>query len=104
MVDLIIFTVGIVLGCIISYVFTKSGITITSSVLNDNIEVYTEDDVKVSNNGDLDADNDTSMNWDSYPFTNHYNDVDNNVNNDASTSDSNVQIIGYIDPENDEPN
>ena len=98
MVDLIIFSVGIVLGCVISYVFIKSGIKFNSDAINNTLDVHTETDKKVSNNGDLDADNDTSMNWDSYPFTNHYNDVNSDI------SEDNVHIIGYIDPETDEKN
>ena len=101
MVDVFIFSIGIVLGCTISYVFTKSGINIISSLNDDNdmigeeVEKVTK---KVSNNDDYDA-SDTALDWDNYPYTNQYN--DDMVN--PSTEDGS-QIIGYIDPDTDEKN
>ena len=98
MVDLIIFSVGIVIGCIISFVFTRYGISIISPY-NSNDTVYTAEDNKVSNSTDYEPTDDTALDWSSYPFTNHYNDNDSNT-----TPTDGMEIIGYIDPENDEPN
>jgi len=101
MVDVFIFSIGIVLGCTISYFFTKSGINIISSLNDDTDMIGTEIEKvtkKASNNDDYDA-SDTALDWDNYPYTNQYND-------DAVNSplDDGSQIIGYIDPETDEKN
>ena len=101
MVDVFIFSVGLVLGCTISYLFTKSGINIISEHLINEDEVIVKEVNKVSKKGDIEPETDTSLDWDSYPYTNHYNDE--SVNTDDTLIDAS-QIIGYIDPETDEKN
>lgn len=98
MIDIFIFSIGIVLGCVISYLFFKTGV-------NTNIETYkfyndtdTTKDNKQPETVEYDPETDTTiedanLDWDSYPYTNEYND-----------KDSQHQIIGYIDPDTDEPN
>ena len=101
MVDVFIFSIGIVLGCTISYLFTKSGINIASEHLNDEDSIVMNEVTKVSKKGDIEPDIDTSLDWNAYPYTNHYNDDAVNSPNDNIDAS---KIIGYIDPETDEKN
>ena len=98
MTEVFIFSLGIIIGCSISYIFFKTGI-------KSNLEAYDSfniSDVEASKNSSNSTDydpetdmsvSDTSLDWNSYPYTNEYND-----------KDSQHQIIGYIDPDTDEKN
>tara|TARA_R100000773_G_C4217750_1_gene116242 strand:- start:1159 stop:1455 length:297 start_codon:yes stop_codon:yes gene_type:complete len=98
MTEIFIFSLGISIGCSVSYIFFKIGIKSNLDAYNHFAIHEPAEDKKASKNDDYDPQmdtdlNETSMDWDSYPYTNEYND-----------QDSEHQIIGYIDPDTDEPN
>ncbi|QDP57980.1 MAG: hypothetical protein Tp1124DCM412261_21 [Prokaryotic dsDNA virus sp.] len=92
--EVFIFTIGITLGCVISYIFFKTGVNINMDAYNNFTYSTTTESDAVDDTDDINTTvDDTALDWDNYPYTNEYNDADN-------TS----EIIGFIDTENDEPN
>ncbi len=94
MTDIFIFTLGIVLGCAISYVFFKTGIKSNIEAFSLGAEVIPKQPINVPENDEIQPENDTSMDWDGYPYTNDYNDAE---------ADKPI-ILGKIDPDTDEKN
>ncbi len=98
MTEVFIFSLGIIIGCSVSYIFFKTGINSNFEAMKFVIDQELQEEEKPSNEGDYDPESDTSvtdnsLDWNSYPYTNEYND-----------QESQHQIIGYIDPETDEKN
>ena len=91
MAELYIFSIGIILGCTLSYVFFKSGIKSNMDTVRLTYDINTVSEPLEPEEEKNMPDIDTSMDWDNYPYTNEYNDKDG-------------VIIGYIDPENEEKN
>ena len=91
MSELFIFSFGIILGCILSYVFFKSGIKSNMDAMKLTYDINTVAEPLEPEQDKNMPDMDTSMDWDNYPYTNEYNDKD-------ST------IIGFIDPDTDDKN
>ena len=98
MTEVFIFSLGIIIGCSVSYIFFKTGINSNLETVKFLTESEPTEDKKSSLNDEYNPENDTSvqdssLDWDSYPYTNEYND-----------QESQHQVIGYIDPETDEKN
>ena len=94
--EIIIFSVGIVLGNVISYIFFKVGIKSNIDAINYLGNTSYSEPIIPSKSDDYKPDTDTSLDWDGYPYTNEYNDADNTA--------SSLEVIGYIDPETDDKN
>jgi hypothetical protein len=90
--EVFIFTIGITLGCVISYIFFKTGVNINMDAYN-NFTYTTTTEPDITDDDDSIDTSDTSLDWDNYPYTNEYNDADNST-----------EIIGFIDTDTDEPN
>lgn len=99
MTEVLILSIGIILGCTISYAFIKVGIKSNYDAFNYLHSIDPSDDGIPSGNDEYDPEKDTSasepqLDWDGYPYTEEY----------VSEDNSEPQIIGYIDPDKDEPN
>ena len=101
MTELFIFSIGIVLGCTLSYIFLKTGIKSNYDAFNFMHGIDIPDGLKVADNDEYEPEKDTTatepqLDWDGYPYTEEYEAV--------NKDDNQGEIIGFIDPENDEPN
>mgnify|MGYP003661460125 CR=1 FL=1 len=92
MVELFIFSIGIVLGCAISFLFYRSGHNSSIESFKVSGNVNPEQSIKDSKTDQNSPELDTSMDWDGYPYTNDYNDAEQPI------------VIGQIDPDVDEKN
>ena len=98
MTELFIFSLGLVIGCSLSYVFFKTGVKSNLETFNYFHSLESPEDKKLLNSNEYDPEMDTRLNeqnydWNDYPYTNEYND-----------QDGQREIIGHIDPETDEKN